>query len=243
MQPHHPLHIALVSKLKNLSVETNAADMFARKACLTQLEKGQLFCRLGECKGFAFLARGSVVTRHNFGQGLEIYSGNKTANNFLITSLKDILPVARTDYLCMEPAQIFHWKIQDQHHFLNEQPDFYHQLIKHHILKLSVISELGYLRSMLNKRDYAILTMLLMFAADAKQQERSYHVPQSILCNHIGMTRQYYGKLIGELESKGIISTKYKQIELRDFQALRNELQQDVLDHFINIPGLSALQN
>lgn len=233
----------LLDKVIALGGDEATSKQFVEHCTVLPLSEGDVFCRRGESKGIAYLAEGAIVTRHNFGEGLEIYSSNRTADNFVITSLDNLQQTSRADFICLEPGNVCYWKPGLLHEFLEQNPKFHNHILQLYLYELSIISELGYLRSMLNKRDYAILTMLLMFAADAKQQNPSYQVSQQVMCNHTGMTRQYYGKLLSELESKNIIQCHYKHINLLNYEALRSELTVDILDHFIGSYGFNKNMN
>ncbi|MGI2258440.1 Crp/Fnr family transcriptional regulator [Shewanella sp. GXUN23E] len=243
MPSHHSVILShLLQRIVYLGGEPTQSKQFVENCIIMPLTEGDIFCRRGESKGLAYLAEGAIVTRHNFGEGLEIYSSNRTADNFVITAIENLQPAARSDFICLEPGIICYWKAHVLQDFIHSNQQFHNNILQLYLYELSIISELGYLRSMLNKRDYAILTMLLMFSSNAKRTQPSYQVSQQIMCNHTGMTRQYYGKLLSELEHKNVIKCHYKHIHLLSYEKLRSELSIDILDHFIGSFGFNNIQ-
>ncbi|AAN57323.1 Crp/Fnr family transcriptional regulator [Shewanella oneidensis MR-1] len=199
---------------------------------IKKLNEGDIFCSTGSSKGICYLASGTIITRYNFGEGLEIIPSNTTENTFLFTSLPDLIDDSRCDYICLEEALILHWNPSILDKVLKDNRKLEKELLKLFIKKIIFMNELGYLRTLLSKRDYIILTMILMFSVDVKNKDPSYSVGQQIMCNHVGVTRQFYSSFIHNLEHKGIIKTEYKKITLLNIAALKAELSVDISSYF-----------
>ncbi|MGL5472922.1 MAG: Crp/Fnr family transcriptional regulator [Shewanella sp.] len=222
----------LTEKLTYFGATEHELSILLNAIQIKKLNEGDVFCATGSSKGICYLASGTMITRHNFGEGLEIISSNKTNNTFVFTSFPDFIDVSRCDYICLEDASIIYWNPSLLKQVLDSNWQLKQALLHVFMQELLFMTELGYLRPLLSKRDYIIITMILMFSVDVKNKEPSYSVGQQIMCNHVGVTRQFYSSFIHDLEHKGIIKTEYKKITLLNIAALKAELSIDISSYF-----------